>query len=672
LLNKIKKEFEQELADHRRDRLALAPSSLLSINTSINAGTTTTSPADANQQQQQSNNSRLSQLIRHSDLSSTSSIAAGLAAATTAAGALETVTSSKSTEDLLAIEELMREALSGDIRGGASRAARKSSGSSKPPTFLSTVSSSSPASSSSSSLTSGGKRPSNATRSFKGTSLLQADWEVHSTAKHVIAASPNLDKWLHQTIPLHSLFQREADLIQRARERLANASRSSSSSKKENSNPIVLLSLPAKDDNADDDEPPGLGLLPLLYKRSPYRPAAALVQQPRGSSDTSSSLSVSTANTPVGADKSPSQQQPQQQQQQQQQQHKKRLLAATNYDFAMSFPRTLADVDVDVEVDEVVATAIATTATTTADGAPPVVDALPVATLPSSSSLTTTTTTSTFEYDHDPVPGLLNHEPPMPNDTAKACDQCGLPFSRLLPPIRTKLTCGYCGRSLCSSCCGGAQLVVPGFVLKWGTYSPQPVCPPCEKHLHSHVNDRMIDLARMTKEAVNVLGRKRMDTFHSARDRIVRYLYCHVLAGCPSAPRLLAHVPPSLVGILLLVQPHQPHHRHPHQLGIQGPLVSIADLLELQTARYPTRLAELAALLEDHLCACPHCTAVVHLCAAGPQLCKQQQEQQTTAISGGDLLLCSQCRLPAHPSCYVQQPQGRCLACCPAQAQSTN
>lgn len=74
----------------------------------------------------------------------------------------------------------------------------------------------------------------------------------------------------------------------------------------------------------------------------------------------------------------------------------------------------------------------------------------------------------------------------------------------------------------------------------------------------------------------------------------MRFLYFYVLAGCPSAERLLDRVPARLAS-LITVSPYGP-----------GPLVSLADLFELQTYRLPRWMDEVRCALTfprlDHCC----------------------------------------------------------------------
>ena len=86
-----------------------------------------------------------------------------------------------------------------------------------------------------------------------------------------------------------------------------------------------------------------------------------------------------------------------------------------NFDYAMTFPRTLTGVSED------------------------------------KSSFKSGGDISKSRYEFDEIPGLFNHIPPEVR-SSKVCEICSVTFSKFIPS-RQKYSCKYCGRVLCSNCC---------------------------------------------------------------------------------------------------------------------------------------------------------------------------------------------------------------------------
>ena len=94
-----------------------------------------------------------------------------------------------------------------------------------------------------------------------------------------------------------------------------------------------------------------------------------------------------------------------------------------------------------------------------------------------------------------------------------------------------------------------------------------------------------LELSLFSKAAVEVLGRQRVQDFVRIRNRLLRYIYFFILPDCPSASRLLAPLSTQFASVLA-TSPHG-----------SGPLVSLVDVMELQTKRYLVPLQEVCSLL---------------------------------------------------------------------------
>lgn len=285
-------------------------------------------------------------------------------------------------------------------------------------------------------------------------------------------------------------------------------------------------------------------------------------------------------------------------------------MAAANYDYAMTFPRTIA-----------------------------LLDQATLETRRHPEKLT--------PYQFDKFAGIFNHKPPPFRDS-DACEICFTTFSKLFTSKR-KTNCTYCGRSLCSACCQKA-FVIPWAIVTWGDMTPRAVCNDCENHLQrtrpnssssnnghnknqNNNNNKIVnikiprlDLSLFARAGVDALGQRKIQELQKLRTRLVRWIYFFILPDCPTADRLLSRVSSQIANLLLT-----------SAYG-SGPLLSLVDVMELQTHKYLPPIRILEDVCSAHVRQCPHCTKVTRYCSAAKH-CTQLTSTKRKQVSVFPLLV---------------------------------
>jgi len=290
-------------------------------------------------------------------------------------------------------------------------------------------------------------------------------------------------------------------------------------------------------------------------------------------------------------------------------------ITAANYDYAMTFPRTVASI----------------------------ADRTSTETLRS-------TDRQSVRYQYDTQIGLFNHTKPALRDSA-VCEICSVGFSKMFAK-KWKVHCAYCGRVLCASCCQKV-FVIPSEIVQNGNLTPQEVCNDCENHLQSNIKRPMLELSLFTKSAVESLGKKRILELQKTRKNLMRYIYFYLLPDCPTTTRILSRVSNQMTNILMT-----------SPFG-SGPLLSLADVMELKTTRYLATFQELENTCYTHVQQCPHCSNVKRCCTAG-KLCNQKSNhispEELDGLDFNGVQLCNECKLYCHVSCWIMD-LNTCLRC---------
>ena len=218
---------------------------------------------------------------------------------------------------------------------------------------------------------------------------------------------------------------------------------------------------------------------------------------------------------------------------------------AINYDYAMAFPRTHADVPAHPQATNVV-----------------------------SRFLSYPHGVAKCDYDWDVEYGLLNHALPKYADTksVEECENCHKPITSVfgMSSNTQRTHCRYCARLMCRKCCD-RKFVVPSYVVVKGDFQVHTICQPCENHLQKLLHTPCIEFNRMSKAAIKAIGKARIETIKSIREEGLRLLYYHILPNCPARHTMISLIPQNCTPYLAVF---------PDSVGAR---LSLADLCELQT-----------------------------------------------------------------------------------------
>eukprot|EP00039_Didymoeca_costata_P023520 m.7375 g.7375 ORF g.7375 m.7375 type:complete len:1063 (+) comp3704_c0_seq2:262-3450(+) len=324
---------------------------------------------------------------------------------------------------------------------------------------------------------------------------------------------------------------------------------------------------------------------------------------------------------------------------------------AINYDYALSFPRTYADVATRPAPLDVV-----------------------------ERFLSYPRRVAKTEYDADVEYGLLNHSlPKIPDyNSMEVCDSCKIHFGGFFSTSKQHKThCRYCARLLCKSCCD-RKFVLPSYILQKGDFEAHAICQPCENHLQKHLHAACIELDRLSPVAIKVFGNNRISQLKATRQEGLRYLFYHILPDCPSRHTLVCLIPQNCAPYLSVF---------PDSVGAR---VSLTDLCELQTRQSQKSLETVVKLFRNHVGDCPHCSVVSRFCGA-KNYCKQGRDlscisendesfggnrsmdyeslgQHSISPFGGtlarddEMVLCRTCSSFCHKECYMPN-EGQCSLC---------
>jgi hypothetical protein len=105
-----------------------------------------------------------------------------------------------------------------------------------------------------------------------------------------------------------------------------------------------------------------------------------------------------------------------------------------------------------------------------------------------------------------------------------------------------------------------------------------------------NIRSPKLELSLFSKTAVNVLGHKRIQDLLKSRTRLLRFIHFFILPDCPTSNRLLGSISPQIANLLVT-----------SNYG-SGPLLSLVDVMELQTARYLVPIHEVFILFYFVLC----------------------------------------------------------------------
>eukprot|EP00048_Salpingoeca_helianthica_P008598 m.124428 g.124428 ORF g.124428 m.124428 type:complete len:933 (+) comp14649_c3_seq1:144-2942(+) len=324
---------------------------------------------------------------------------------------------------------------------------------------------------------------------------------------------------------------------------------------------------------------------------------------------------------------------------------------AINYDYAMSFPRTLADPNRELDPHE-----------------------------PRDRLLHFAARPLLEPYAFETEPGLLRHDIPPRGPEGEACEECGcaLPRTRGLLSFGSNRThCRYCGRLLCLDCCRHAALV-PAYIINKGDFKVHSLCGTCDTRLALMSPIPAIILARLCPRATQAFGPDKVPRVLALCRSLQQTLFAVIFPDCPSRHILLSLVDRSLW-----------HYIAPYPYG---PRISFAELAQHQLPL--DGLTSLAALLQSHVSFCASCRRVrKRECAAGglctrpgdrTSMTSQPASPATPAqapthavpissiasssratlasrlVRPEDAAVCGVCGRPCHPGCLTEMG---CLAC---------
>jgi hypothetical protein len=268
------------------------------------------------------------------------------------------------------------------------------------------------------------------------------------------------------------------------------------------------------------------------------------------------------------------------------------LPQAINYDYAMAFPRTHADVPNRPQAMNVV-----------------------------SRFLSYPAACAKSDYDWDVEYGLLNHAlPKISNTKPSACESCQKTLESV--SVSRLVHCRYCARIMCKKCCD-RRFVIPSYVIVKGDFEAHAICQPCENHLQKHLHTPCIEFNRMTQAAIKSIGKTRIEAIRTIRDEGLRLLYYHILPDCPSRHSMISLIPQNITPYLSV---------YPDSVGAR---LSLADLCELQT-QYPLRaMSQVVQLFANHVERCPLCSTVTRTCCGGDYCAKKGKVAPPRARRGG-------------------------------------
>ena len=264
---------------------------------------------------------------------------------------------------------------------------------------------------------------------------------------------------------------------------------------------------------------------------------------------------------------------------------------AINYDYAMAFPRTHADVGTRPRAMDVV-----------------------------TRFLSFPRRMAKCHYEEDAEYGLLNHALPDTSEHRKKnkCESCGHVFAAFLALSKSsqKTYCRYCSKVLCRKCCD-RKFVIPSYVVTKGDFEVHAICQPCENHLQKHLHSSCIEFNRLSSLAIKAIGKARIEDVESLRARGLRHIYYNILPDCPSRHTLISLIPQNCAPYLSVF---------PDSTGAR---VSLADLCELQTSFPQRALEQVVRLLANHTTNCHQCSSVHRHCSSGAYCTRRRHVSAT-------------------------------------------